>query len=317
MLSLHKQELSKHFTVPVPDYDIAKLFLDKKETYNVAIKAGIPIPLTIYPSNMEEASAIIGKIKYPIMIKPRNRDNFVEIFNTKLFIVNKEEDLKHKLELCFRYKLKVIITEIIPGDDTQLFAYNFYISTNGNELAGACQQKLRQSPPNYGIARVMKTVVNNDVIELSRRFLNHLPGFFGQGHLEFKYDIRDRKYKLMEMNGRITLQNELFAKAGVNFPYIYYQEWSGTKPEKINKYTKNIYWINLWEDIYNTLFRNKEENYSFLYYLKPYLRKNIFAIERLQDPKPAVYFWLYKITEKLVVLGTFISSKSKKQKDQY
>ena len=54
-LAKYKNELVKHYIVPVPDSKTVKLFLDKKETYKIAKTAGIAFPSTYYPESIEDA----------------------------------------------------------------------------------------------------------------------------------------------------------------------------------------------------------------------------------------------------------------------
>jgi D-aspartate ligase len=293
-LAIYRKELSQYYTVPVPEYKVVEKFLDKMETYRIAKKAGIDIPYTFYPKSEEEALKNLQDMQFPLIIKPRERDKFLDYFNKKLFIIYDKSELIEKLRLCFKNGFKVMITEIIPGPDTQLYEYDFYVDKNGEIICGIGHVKLRQTPPNFGIGRVQKTIINKEVEELTKKFLRHLPDFFGPGQIEFKFDHRDNKYKLIEMNGRLTLQNELFARAGINLPYLYYQDWVKNKSIVTNSYIENFYWIHLYNDLKNFAFRRRQENYSLNDYIYPYLKKHIYGIESLSDPKPMILFWSQK-----------------------
>jgi predicted ATP-grasp superfamily ATP-dependent carboligase len=293
-LAKFKAELSKYYTVPVPDYNIIKLFVDKKEAYKIAEKAGIDFPLTFYPDSIEDALTYTQGMQFPLIIKPRARDKFFSVFDKKLFIVNNNKELNKKLRLCLEHNIKIMITEIIPGPDTQIYEYNFYIDKSGEITAGLCHVKLRQFPPNYGSGRVIKTVINKEVEELTKRFLKDIPGFFGPGQLEFKFDTRDKKYKFIEMNGRMGQQNELFAEAGINFANLFYQEWSSNKSSKIKDYNEDFYHIHFYFDLIFSILSHNEENYSLIDYIKPYFKKPMFAIESLTDPKPMILYWSQK-----------------------
>lgn len=306
-LAKYKNELSKYYIVPVPDYEIAKLFLDKKETYRIAKKAGIDFPRTFYPKTEDEALTKAQAMQFPLMIKPREMHKFLPVFKKKLFIVENYIELKKKLEACFENNLKMMITEIIPGSDSQLYEYDFYVSKDGELIAGLSQVKLRQHPPNFGIGRVLKTVLNKEVEELTKKFLKYIHNFFGPGQLEFKFDKRDKKYKLIEMNGRMTFQTELYAKAGINFPYLIYQDWINDKSTKINNYIEDFYWIHLYPDLFNNIFKRNEENYSFVDYIKPYFENHMYGIESLNDPKPMIIYW----SQQFYKLAKFIKKTAK------
>jgi predicted ATP-grasp superfamily ATP-dependent carboligase len=66
------------------------------------------------------------------------------------------------------------------------------------------------------------TVEAPEVAELSRRLLAAFDyqGFVG---VEFKRDVRDGTYRLMEINPRTVSGNQLAISAGVDFPWIGYR----------------------------------------------------------------------------------------------
>jgi len=299
LLSKNKKLLSQYYKVPVPEYTVVRMFLDKHETHKIAKKAGVPVPLTYNPKTYKESISFSETLRFPVMIKPYERHKFYNIFHKKLFIVKNIKELSEKLKDCYKNDLDIMITEIIPGPDTYIFQYTFYIDKEGNELAGISQQKLRQTPPNYGIGRVTRTVKNKEIMELSRIFIKSLPGFYGVASIEFKFDHRDGEYKLIEMNGRPPLQNWLFTTAGVNFADLYYQEWILKNKLTVNGYKLGLYWIDLYNDIRDSILANKYEKYSIREYLNPYLSRPVFAIESLSDAGPMSRFWLQVIRNSL------------------
>jgi predicted ATP-grasp superfamily ATP-dependent carboligase len=295
-LSKYKIPLSKYYSVPVPDGNITKLYLDKKETYEMARLSGIDTPVCVYPQSKKEALEMVRMVQFPMMIKPRERDIFFLLFHQKLFVVNNLEELSSKLDLCLENNINAMVAEIIPGADTQLFEYNFYVDKSGNVKAGMGHVKVRQAPANFGIGRVIKTSKNTAVEKLARKFIKQIPGFFGPGQIEFKYDQRDGKYKLIEMNGRLGLQNELYAKSGANFAYMFYQEWANRNISTIsNTHDNEYYWIHLYYDLINFILHRNKENANLRDYIRPYIKKHTFCIERLNDPRPMLMYWLLKI----------------------
>ena len=74
VLSKNKNMLSDYFTIPTPEWEIFKYLYIKKETYQLADKHHIPIPMTYYPLSLEEALDM--NIQFPVVIKPSIRPNF-------------------------------------------------------------------------------------------------------------------------------------------------------------------------------------------------------------------------------------------------
>ena len=135
-------------------------------------------------------------------------------------------------------------------------------------------RKIRQNPPQFGVARV---AISQDRIpqleEFTERILKEAD-FRGIVHAEFKKDPRDNQFKLLEINGRIQRSNWLATNCGINFPWIAYMDLVEKKQIEVRDYKKDVYWIELYQDILNSVFRHNREDLRFRDYIKPYLSKN-------------------------------------------
>ena len=69
-------------------------------------------------------------------------------------------------------------------------------------------------------------------------------GYYGCSELEFKYDIRDGKYKFMELNSRLWKWHSLATACNVNLVYMQYQ--LAVKNEVKNPNPKQIYGKKWW-----------------------------------------------------------------------
>ena len=88
----------------------------------------------------------------------------------------------------------------------------------------------------------------------------------------------------MEVNVRMPRNNMLAFASGVNFPWIIYMDLVENKQIEVNSYRRNVYWIELYTDVYNSLFNANKENYTLLDYIKPYLtNKKVFAVFSIKD----------------------------------
>lgn len=75
--------------------------------------------------------------------------------------------------------------------------------------------------------------------------------------------------------------------AGYNFPWIIYKDLVKGEQLKVNSYNESLYWIEINSDIYNTLFKRSEENFTLREYIRPYLSKDkTFSIFKFGDLKP-------------------------------
>ncbi|MEM4398090.1 MAG: hypothetical protein QW757_05725 [Candidatus Woesearchaeota archaeon] len=293
-VSFYKKELQKYYKFNVPDYNIVRQIVNKELMYKIAEKAKIPLPKTIFPKSFNEVEKAYKnkKIKFPCILKPEERHFFYKIFNTKLFIINNYDELIEKYKLCEKHKLKMMITELISGDDKKLVHYEAYIK-NG-KITNAFQfHKIRQTPAFFGLARICASSNQEQLKKYVKKFfkqieLDQKKEFSGNLAFEFKYDLKDKKYKFIEVNGRIILNVALSTKCGINYPYILYEDIMNNNFIEINDFEKGIYWINLYADLKESLLNQRPTLKEFF---KPYFSKHVFAYESFSDPLPMIVHW--------------------------
>ena len=96
----------------------------------------------------------------------------------------------------------LMLQEFIPGGATSIWMFNGYFDASGECRIGFIGQKIRQAPPHTGATTLGVAVRNPTVDELARRFLGQV-GYRGIVDLGFRFDARDQRYKLLDVNPRI------------------------------------------------------------------------------------------------------------------
>lgn len=286
-LSKNKKFLSEYYKVISADWNLMKMFIEKKHAWQLALESGVAHPLSYSPSNLYEFSQIRTKINFPCILKPVKSHEFVAKFNIKNFEVHNLDQYDKYVNICLDENQEVMVQEIIPGPVTNLYKCMTYINSK-NEMAGMFfYNKIRQNPPQYGVVRVcVSTGRNDEVEELFRKLLEN-SCYRGFCTVEFKKDPRDGLLKFIEINVRMPRMISIATACGVNIPWIIYKDLVQNVQLKFNNYKKNLYWIEINSDIFNSVFRHSKENFSFREYLKPYFSKNkTFAIYDRKDMFP-------------------------------
>lgn len=231
---------------------------DKTVQYKSCEDLGIPYPKTLYIDSEEDISNL-NNITFPIIIKP----SFKKVSNIKVFrnlILNSEIELtKHlsQIIIFLNQGVSFIISEIIPGDGSNVFAYVGYRSKEGEILNEWIGKKLSQFPDDFG---VFASGTNDapDIIRTQGRKLLEGMDLFGINEPEFKYDERDGQYKLMEINLRSMMWHRVGNLSGVN---IQFTQWldATQQPTIFQKQnlTKKIHFVYLQYEILNLFWRNK------------------------------------------------------------
>ena len=94
-ISRHKSTLERHYVVGCTDWEITKLYLEKKYTYELAEKVGVPAPKTTVPHSIEDVERYAETVQYPCLVKPCQGHQYFEVFRTKMV---KVENLDQMLD---------------------------------------------------------------------------------------------------------------------------------------------------------------------------------------------------------------------------
>jgi predicted ATP-grasp superfamily ATP-dependent carboligase len=294
-LARHKEVLSRHYLIPTPDLDVIQRIINKKTLYDVAGRLGITGPKVFTPGSATELEALEGRITFPCLLKPGLGHLFFRRFDCKMTEANSFDDLMRNYRKFTgdftNDEFEMMICEIIPGPDSkQMVQYVSYIDRSGELLASMTSRKMRQDPPIYGQGRITKSEKVTDVDEKSYELLKEL-GYYGFSEIEWKYDPRDARYKLIEINTRFVFYIGLCIACGVNFPYIQYADLVRNEKIRVDSFRENVYWIHEYKDVLHTALHHRMENLSLWDYLRPYLGRKSFAIFDPRDPGPFYHQW--------------------------
>lgn len=107
----------------------------------------------------------------------------------------------------------LMLQEYIPGNADSVWMFNGCFDAQSDCIFGLTGQKLRQSPIRTGATSLGVCVSNPIVLETTRRFMKAI-GYRGIVDLGYRYDARDGRYKLLDVNPRIGATFRLFVAGG-------------------------------------------------------------------------------------------------------
>ncbi|PKN13279.1 MAG: hypothetical protein CVU69_02975 [Deltaproteobacteria bacterium HGW-Deltaproteobacteria-4] len=280
----HKERLSRHFRVACPDYATACQVVDKRMTYPLAATQGVRIPHTLIPHSLADLQSFCDEDLFPCLLKPAQSHLFHACFGTKMFFVETPAQLLDGYNRVAKAGLEVMIQEYIPGGDKEGANYNCY-AIKGKTLVEFTADHVRNAPPCFGSPRVVRSRQINELLEPGRRLIQAL-NYSGYACIEFKRDIRDNEYTLMEINGRHNLSTALAVNCGINFPWLEYKHQAYGELPQAQIFKSGVYWIDLARDIGYSLKHYRDEPYALRDYLKPYREAHVWAICSGRDPLP-------------------------------
>lgn len=249
-ISQRRADLSEYFKFRVPDAATVDLLANKTRFYEFARETGISLPRTCTNPTAVNIEEIAEDFVYPCLIKPSLPDaNWSSHFGTtKAVPANSPSELVAVYKQVSAVHADVLIQEIVPGPDHNLYFSHIYLSDSFETLAMWTGRKLRQRPIHFGTSTLTETVESAVVAEASLKILNALqcPGY---SSIEFKFDERDRQHKIMEVtHGRTWYPHYLGFGAGVNIPEIWYKDLIGEPTRSAQAARIGVRWIDEYRD---------------------------------------------------------------------
>jgi D-aspartate ligase len=236
------------------------------------------------PHSVEDVKRYGEIIQYPCLVKPSQGAIYHRKFKRKMTRVENLDQMISAYQEATDAGFETMLQELIPGDDSQGANYNSYFY-NGEPLIEFTAQKVRNGPPGLGAPRVLVSKHVPEVLESGRKILKAM-GFYGFSCIEFKKDIRDGVYKVMDINPRYNMSGLLALRCGINFPWINYKHSIYGEIPTPYDYRTGVYWIDDYRDPFYSVKSFFKEHYSLSQYLKPYRSPHVFAFSDKKDPKP-------------------------------
>lgn len=297
-ISRNRMLLKEHYLFNIPNQHIIEAVSDKFKQTQIASDAGIFVPKTFLPENLEEACSVADLISFPAFIKGQQVNQWRSKFPQKGFFVNTKDELIQHYKYILSNKVTAIVQEVIQGPDTNNYKVCTYTSEKGEILLAFTLQKMRQKPAEFGVGSCVKSIHYPELLDTGLRFFRNI-GYTGVGSAEFKVNEIDGNFYLIELNQRYWQQNALAEKCGMNFPLLDYLYVTGQNPGPSSHFREDFKWVNLYVDW--TSYREywKRGELSFAGWVKSLGGPKVFSDFALDDLKPACNRFLKKMKNEL------------------
>ncbi len=290
----HENVLKDYFLYTVPARGIVEQVATKDGLFRTAVKCNVPVPDTYIPTCLADVRYTATRISYPCIIKPTrsnswHREQIQNILGGfgKVLVARSPAELMDNYSKIAAHDPDVIISEVIPGQDEELFYFVFYVSRDHKLLGRFSGKKLRIYPIHFGSASFVQSVYVEELDKLSIRFLRDL-NYSGLGGIEFKRDARDGKFKLIEFNTRYGLWDVLGARCGVDLAHIAYCDAIGEKVAEKLQYRTGVKWVSLYLDTKAFLDYKREGLIGFGTWLRSLRGEKQWAVFARDDISPSL-----------------------------
>ncbi len=230
------------------DYKQIQELTIKENFYNLCKKYNLDYPKTfVYSKEMGEK--VEHGFSYPIILKPSDGIKYWEHpFDTqkKVYKVHSKEQLLTTIKDIYSagYPDKLIIQEMIPGDDTYMYVLTGYSDRKGKVKLLSLGNVLMEEHTPHGLGNhsVIINEVNKELSNRVKKFLEDIKyvGFF---NFDIKYDSRDEKYKFFEINTRQGRSNYYVTGAGYNLAEYVVKEYIDNRDLEFTLATNKKLWL--------------------------------------------------------------------------
>lgn len=202
--------IKKYVNVVFPETTLSQIAFNKRESYQYMKSLEVPIPNTIFPENIDEIFALRERLIFPLVVKGEKGTASLLVRYAK----NYDELLQSYRELSElenSYRGKPMIQEYLNGEGYLVHA----LCNKGETLAICTHKKLHQIPVKGGITSKGITVAQEELKEYATRILQKL-SWSGLIKMDFMLDRRDRMFKFIEMDPRVSASIDIVRCAGVD-----------------------------------------------------------------------------------------------------
>jgi len=236
----NREELKDMFILPYTDMKTLDNIVLKETFYSLCSKYGldyadtfIHTPQTGYDYELSFGFPVVLKASDSVKYHKHKFDGF-----HKVFFINDREELDATLKKIYAagYDDHMIIQDMIPGEDACIYDLHVYTGSDHKvKLMNFGNVVLEEHTPT-AIGNNAATLVdyNEEVMHKIQNFLEGI-GYEGLCDCDLKYDHRDGKYKMLEINIRQGRSHYRITGGGDNLArlivddYVYHKEIPGPK----------------------------------------------------------------------------------------
>lgn len=225
MIIRNKERLEDKYVCPYIDEPLMDKLVSKAVFYEMCDKYGIPYPKTKVLSSDFSADELTEEnlgFSYPIIVKPSSSIAYWKhpFDGMKKVYVAKDRDEAFSIikEIyAAGYPDKMILQDMIPGDDSNMYVLTAY-SDRDSKVKMMCLGHVlleEHTPKGLGNHAAIITEQNSELTSRFRALLDEI-GYRGFSNFDIKYDSRDGSMRAFEINLRQGRSNFYITAAGIN-----------------------------------------------------------------------------------------------------
>jgi predicted ATP-grasp superfamily ATP-dependent carboligase/SAM-dependent methyltransferase len=227
-VAAHAASLRSAFRFQDNRSELVQQLYNKRSMFLLARELGIPTAQTFFPRSLDELRALAATVRFPVLLKGSDGIRLSRRAGEKMSIVRSREALLDEYRrMEDPAQPDLMLQEYIPGGEDAQWMFNGYFDARSECLFGITGRKLRQTPAYTGMTSLGVCQRNDEVDRLTRRFMKAI-GYRGILDIGYRFDARDGKYKVLDVNPRLGATFRLFVgKGGLDVVRALYLDLTG------------------------------------------------------------------------------------------
>lgn len=291
IFSQQRERLGQYFRVSTPAWETIQPLYDKRLTAQLALRAGVPAPVTFVPTDIRNLAAL--PLDFPVVVKPAVSTQLSAVTKKKAYRADTQDELQRIWATVAGIidPAEILVQELIPGKAEQLYSY-VGLFRDGVPVSGLAARRLRQHPMDFGRASTyVETVDAPELGRLAKQLLEKI-SYTGLAEVEFMYDRVDARFELLEVNPRIWGWHSIAVRAGLHLPYMAYLaalgQWDAVAAEvaRSRPLPAGVKWIRMVTDLPTACQEMAAGRLSIRKYLSSFSGPVEYAVFSPGDPLP-------------------------------
>ena len=227
--------LAARFTSSTPAPATVRTMVDKWCFAQMLEEVGTPHPHTLLLTSHDQMQSMPEAAFDSWLLKPLLSREFARRHGVKGYLVKSREEA---LKIATSIQFPIMLQEYIPGPPSATCFVDGFVDRHGITRARFARRRLRVHPTTMGNSSLMVSIPLEEIgpaVESLDRLLASI-AYRGTFSAEFKYDFRDRTFKILEINARPWWYVEFAARQGVDVCRLAYLDALGLPVESIESY---------------------------------------------------------------------------------
>lgn len=236
--------LHESFAFPWQPPGLTRQLYSKRGLHELCLEHDVPVPHASFPQSRDQAREAIEGAVFPLVLKPIDNMRFEDRNGIRMFIAR---DAPEALEAYDRFEEpeapNIMLQQFIPGPSASVWVFTGYFDGNSELLFGAGGTKLRQSPIYTGSTCFGDVLSNPEMEAATARFVKAL-GYRGVIDCGYRYDARDGRYKLLDVNPRVGANfRQCVGRDGLDVVRAMYLDLTGQEVPRDVPAEGRVWWV--------------------------------------------------------------------------